>query len=128
MASVRSYMSTELITFRPNMDIHLAINILLEHQISGGPVVDARGKVVGMLSEKDCLKIAFSASYYQQFGGQVSEYMVHDVQTIDADTDIVTAAEKFVHNPYSRFPVIADGQVVGQISRSDVLRALQQLW
>jgi CBS domain-containing protein len=121
-------MAVKLITLTPDMDIHLAIKTLLDKRISGAPVVDGRGDLVGVLSKKDCFKVAFSASYYKDWGGRVSDYMTAEVQTIDADTDIVEVAELFLNNPFRRYPVMSDERLVGQISRHDVLKALQDLW
>ena len=121
-------MATDLVTVTPDMNIHRAIRILLERQISGVPVIGENGELVGILSVKDCLKIAFSASYHQEWAGRVSEFMSTEVQTIESDTDIVEAAEIFLKNRYRRFPVVTDGRLVGMISRYDVLRAIEELW
>lgn len=127
-ATTHDYMTRKLVTFTPDMDIHRAIGALLGAQVSGGPVLDEAGGIVGMLSIKDCLGIAFEASYHQAPGGRVAEFMSETVETIDADTDIVEVAEIFMKSRYRRFPVIAEGRLVGQISRYDVLRALADLW
>ena len=121
-------MSKELVTFTPDTDIHRAIKVLLEKRISGAPVVDERGDLVGILSKKDCLKVAFSTSYHKEPGGPVSGYMSRDVETVEAGADIVEVAEKFVKGPYRRFPVVESGRLVGQLSRHDILRAIEQLW
>ncbi len=121
-------MATDLATVTPEMDIHRAIKLLLDRQISGTPVIDGKGGLVGFLSVKDCLKIAFSASYYQEWGGRVSEFMSPDVQTIEPDTDIVEAAEIFLKNKFRLFPVVTGGRLVGLISRYEVLRALDEFW
>jgi CBS domain-containing protein len=121
-------MTAKLITLARDMDIHLAIKTLLDNRISGAPVVDERGDLVGVLSKKDCFKVAFSASYHKDWGGRVGDYMTAEVQTIDADTDIVEVAELFLKNPFRRYPVMSDERLVGQISRHDVLKALKDLW
>lgn len=128
VATVRQYMTTRLVTFTPDMDLHRAIRLLLKHQISGAPVVDGRGALVGILSKRDCLKVAFSASYHQEQAGPVSDYMSPDVQTVDADARLVEVAERFVQGTFRRFPVLERGRLVGVISRHDVLRALEELW
>ncbi len=127
-AKARDYMSSRLITMTPDMDISRAIKLLLKHRISGAPVCDADGRLVGVISKKDCFKVAFTASYHKQWGGPVSEYMTRDPETVDADTDIIEVAEKFLNGPYRRFPVMSNDRLVGQISRHDVLRALEDLW
>jgi len=127
-ATTRKYMARRLTTFTPEMDIHHAIELLLVKRVSGGTVVDDSGNIVGVLSIKDCLQIAFDASYHQQPGGKVEEFMSTDVETINADTDIVEVADLFLKSRYRRFPVVEGGLLVGQISRYDVLRALKDLW
>jgi CBS domain-containing protein len=123
-------MSTDLVTFAPDTDIHRAIGMLLENRISGGPVIDERGRLVGILSKKDCLRVAFSASYHKEPGGSVSDYMSRDVQTVEASADIIEVAEMFVKAAYRRFPVMKNGQLVGQLSRHDILKAkaIRDLW
>ena len=124
MRKVSEIMATRLVTFSPETSIHQAIRILLEKGLSGAPVVNDDGELVGVLSKKDCLRIVFSTSYYQDWGGAVREYMSPEVTTIDADTDLVSAAEFFLNSNFRRFPVLREGQLVGQVSRSDILGAL----
>ena len=125
--SVRQYMAANLVTFSPDMEILDAIHQLVEKRISGATVVDEHGNVVGILSEQDCMKVALHAGYHGERGGRVSEYMSTNVHTIDADTSILELAELFLNAPYRRYPVMEDNRLVGQISRRDVLRAIQQI-
>ena len=62
---IKDYMATNLTTFTPDMAISKAIKYLNTHQISGAPVIDERGSLVGMLSEKDCLQVALQSTYYE---------------------------------------------------------------
>jgi len=126
--NVAAYMATELTTVSPETEINRAIAILLDKDLFGAPVVDARGRLVTVLSMRDCLQAALKDSYHQEWGGKVADFMSSDVETLDADLDIVTAAEKFVSSRYRRFPVMRHGRLVGQISRRDVLQALSDLW
>ena len=127
---IKDYMATNLSTFKPEMEISEAIQFLNTHKISGAPVVDDRGNLAGMLSEKDCLKVALQSTYYEDWvGGVVSEYMTADVETVPDTASVVDLADKFLKSAYKRYPVInEEGNLVGQISRSDVLRALDTLW
>ena len=127
-ATARDYMSAKPITVGPDMDIHQAIRLLLKNRISGAPVVDGQGNLIGIISKKDCLKVAFRAGYHKERAGPVSDYMSRQVRTVEAGTDIVAVAEQFLKGPFRRFPVLADNRLVGQISRHDVLRALEDLW
>ena len=125
---IRDYMAANLVTLPPEMEILRAMEILLKERISGAPVVDAGGRLVGVLSKKDCLKAALNACYYQQWGGAVSDYMTSPVETMDADLDVVAAAERFLASHFRRFPVVEEGRLTGQISRADLLRALVENW
>jgi len=125
---VSDYMATELITLSPDMEINKAMKVLLDERISGAPVVDAKGKLVGVLSKKDCLKAALNSSYYQEWGGSVADYMSAEVETLEADMELVQAAERFLASHYRRFPVMRDGRLAGQISRADVLHGLTENW
>lgn len=125
---VSDYMATELITLSPDMEINKAMKVLLNERISGAPVVDAKGKLVGVLSKKDCLKAALNSSYYQEWGGSVADYMSAEVETLEADMELVQAAERFLASHYRRFPVMRDGRLAGQISRADVLHGLTENW
>jgi CBS domain-containing protein len=122
--SVKDYMSTSLVTFTPDMDVMTAIAVLVERGISGAPVVDRLGNLVGMLSEKDCLKVALSAGYHGEWGGRVAEFMSHNAVTVDVNASVLDVAKKFIESPFKRFPVVDENELVGQISRADVLRAI----
>ncbi len=120
----KDFMAASLVTFTPDMDIMEAIRLLTEKRISGAPVVDPLGNLVGMLSEKDCLKVALDAGYHDEWGGRVDEYMHPKAETIDAETSILDVARYFIEGNYRRYPVMQENRLVGQISRKDVLKAL----
>lgn len=125
---IGDYMATELVTLVPEMEINKAMKILLDERVSGAPVVDAKGELVGVLSKKDCLKAALNSNYYQEWGGSVTDYMTTEVETLEADMELVQAAERFLSSHFRRFPVMRDGRLAGQISRTDVLRGLAENW
>jgi CBS domain-containing protein len=124
---VRDYMARTLVTFKPDTDVLDAVHVLVKNRIAGAPVVDDAGNLLGMLSEFDCMKIALHAGYHGDWGGPVSEYMTDGVQTVDAEMSIIDLAEEFVETSFRRFPVMQNNRLVGQISRRDVLRALEYL-
>jgi predicted transcriptional regulator len=126
--SIEQYMATELVSFSPDDDIIHAMRVLLEKHFSGAPVLDSNGKMVGMLSQKDCLKIVFNTAYHQDWGGQVEQYMSREVEHIDAGSSIFDAADKFLHSSFRRFPVLQEGRLVGQISRHDIMRAIDEIY
>jgi CBS domain-containing protein len=124
---VKDYMTRTLVTFTPEMDVLDAVHLLVQHRVAGAPVVDDHGSLIGMLSELDCMKVALNASYHGNWGGPVAEYMSGNPQTVDAEMSIVDLAQVFVDSGYRRFPVMQDNRLVGQISRRDVLRALENI-
>ena len=124
---VRDYMAGSIVSFKPETDVLDAIHELVRHRIAGAPVVNDQGELVGMLSELDCLKVSLNAGYYGDWGGPVADFMSPDVETVDADMNIVDLAQKFVDCGFRRFPVLRNNRLVGQISRRDVLRALTTL-
>ena len=121
-------MATELVTFKPTDNIHAAAKILIEKGLSGAPVVNNNGKLIGVLSKKDCLQVVYTASYHQEWGGSVAEYMTPDPDTIESGSDIIEAADRFVRARYRRLPVMQHGKLVGQVSRTDILQALYDHW
>jgi CBS domain-containing protein len=126
--AVKDFMSASLVTFKQDMPVLDAIQQLVELRISGAPVVDNLGNLVGMLSEKDCLKVALNTGYYEELGGSVSEYMTTKVETVETTASILELARLFLETPFKRFPVIGeDNTLVGQISRADVLRAILKI-
>ena len=81
-----------------------------------------------MLSEVDCIRVILEGPYNNQPGGQglVKDYMNHGVSTIESNTTLLEAAFSFAHSKYKRFPVLENGKLVGQLSRSDVLKAISK--
>jgi CBS domain-containing protein len=120
-------MVRELVTVRPETDAYDAISLLLKHRISGMPVVDDSGKLVGVLSERDCLKTLFDAQYHNLPTALVKDLMSVELETIRPDTDVLKIAELFLQGRFRRLPVVDKGQLVGQVSRRDVLRVIQKM-
>jgi CBS domain-containing protein len=127
-ATIADYMSTELVSFGPDDTIVEAMRVLLGRQLSGAPVIDQTGQMVGILSQKDCFAIVYNAAYHQEPGGHVQQYMSREVEHLEADCSVVDAADRFLHSNFRRFPVLREGRLVGLISRHDILRALDELY
>lgn len=122
-------MATQLITFTPEMDIRDAMKAILKNKISGAPVLNSRGDLVGILSEKDCIKVIVDGIYNERPGGKgtVEEFMTRKLITIEAHKTIVDAALVFTTTPIRRLPVVKNGKLVGQISRRDILTAIVKI-
>jgi CBS domain-containing protein len=115
---VKDCMAADLVTFTLTTNVVDAMDLLLKHGISGAPVVDEEGTLVGIVSEVDLIQVVVQDSYYN-----VADFMRSNVETVTSDTDIFTLAEKFIREHRRRYPVVDGGVLVGQISRRDVLRA-----
>jgi predicted transcriptional regulator len=126
---VSDYMTTNLITFRPNQSVLEVMNTLIRKRISGGPVVNDKNELVGIISEGDCMKQISNSRYYNQplQDFKVEQHMATNVDTIDGNMNVFDAADKFLTSKHRRFPIVENGKLVGQISQKDVLKAALQL-
>jgi len=126
-AKVQDYMATRVISFGPETRLRDAIRTLQEYGISGAPVVDAGGNLTGMLSELDCIRAVLAGRVQ---GGEedarVADYMSRDLDRIEVDTDLTEAARIFMTLGRRRLPVVREGKLAGQISRRDILRAVEE--
>ena len=124
---VRDYMDKSFITFHPDDDVYKAIDIMLDKKILGAPVVDKKGKLIGVISEKDCLRTFTHGAYSLLPSGKVIDFMTKPVMTIGPDLDIFSVADIFLKQSFRRLPVVENGELVGQITRRDLLRVIQKL-
>ena len=123
---VKDVMATNLLTLEETTDILDAVDLLLKHAISGAPVLDSGGQLVGVISEKDCLKLIAEGVNAEPPHGTVGEFMSRDVVTVPPEMDAYYAAGRFLKESFRRFPVVDEaGKLVGQLSRRDLLRVLQ---
>ena len=128
-APITKYMATELVTFKPEQNISEVIKIILEKKISGAPVLNDRRELVGIISEKDCLKLLIDEAYHDQHHSKktVADYMTTDVATVSVHMDVLDVATEFLNNHFRRFPVVEDGVLRGQVSRRDILKAAHDI-
>ena len=124
--SVKNYMAYNIVTFTPETNVLAAIRTLIEHKISGAPVVNETGWIVGIISEYDCLKPNLEASYHNDMGNLVKDIMSLTIRTIDANASLTQAAELFIKYGVRRLPVVENRKLIGQISRRDILRAINE--
>ena len=125
MPVVKNYMITRLITLTRDMDVYFVIRLLLKNKNSGALIIDNDNNLVGILSEKDCLRIFANGSFYDMPGGPVSKFMTDVVSTVKPNSDLFSVADVFLQHNFRRMPVVEGKKLVGQISRRDVLRAIQ---
>ena len=126
---VSDYMTKKLITFRPDQSIYEVMELFAKHKISGGPVVNDKNELVGIISEADCMKSISESRYFNMpiLDKHVEKYMTSTntttINTIDHDVNIFDAASYFYKANRRRLPVLKNGKLVGQISRKDIVIA-----
>ena len=137
-------MTRAVVTIAPNATIQDAIRLMLGQRISGLPVVDAEGKLIGILTEGDLLRRAETGTewhrpawlnflrgparvaddFVRTHGRYVDELMTRVIRTVDEETPLDQVVETMEKQRIKRLPVMKDGRMVGVVSRSDLLRAL----
>ena len=125
---VSAFMATRPVVASPNMTVFEAAKLTMQNKISGLPVVDETGKLVGMLSELDCLRVLLDSVYNdQEYGAQrVSDVMTTEVDVCHPEDDIVDVAASMLNNRHRRRPVVEDGKLVGQLTCRQILRAVRE--
>lgn len=129
--SVTKYMvrASDMVTFHPDQNIQEVIDIMIDKRISGAPVLDEQRKLVGIISEKDCLKVMVDQAYHNlpMSNRKVADYMTAKVKTLASDSDVVEAANEFLNTPVRRLPIVDKGVLLGQVSRRDILKAAKNI-
>jgi CBS domain-containing protein len=123
MLTARDIMTEGVITIRPASTIQEAIETLLSERISGLPVVDDRGRLVGIVTEFAMLAVAYDEHVLSD---TVAQHMTTDLLTVDVDDAVRKVADLCVVHRVRRVPVLDHGKLVGLIARSDVLRAVYE--
>jgi predicted transcriptional regulator len=127
LLKVSDQMNLHPVTFHAEMTLEAAVDVLTAAGQIGGPVIDQQKKVVGFLSEQDCLARMLLSTYHDQVSAHVKDVMRTDVLTVKAETGIIDLAQQMLGAKPKIYPVIDDnGLLMGVISRTDVLRAIDQ--
>ncbi len=126
---VGDIMTKSLILFRPKQTIHEVMKAFIKYKVSGGPVVDKHGNLMGVISEGDCMKEISESRYFNMpiLDKTVYHFMTNQVETINVSTSIFDAASLFSRTSRRRFPVIDNKRLVGQVSRKDIVIAALNL-
>jgi CBS-domain-containing membrane protein len=140
----KDIMSPNVISVTPDTTVLQAGRIMLQHHISGLPVADASGELVGILSEGDLLRRPETATerrrsrwlefligpgkiaseYTHSHGSKVSEVMTEDVVTVGEGTNLEAIVELMEKRHIKRIPVVQNGKLTGIVTRSDLVHAM----
>jgi len=123
-------MARRLVTLRPDVSVLRAMRTLLENRVSGAPVLDTDGRLCGIVSELDCMRILTSGQFSQDShdeDARVKDVMTSEVQTIGPEVDLFGIAQRFLSQRIRRLPVVEHGRLVGIVSRRDVLVGVEKM-
>ncbi|MCA8986278.1 MAG: CBS domain-containing protein [Planctomycetaceae bacterium] len=113
---------SRLFTVKPDDDVFDAVNSLLKHNFSGAPVIDSDGTFMGVLSEKTCMSLVIEAAYDGLPTATVRGFIDNSMnRLIQPDTTLYHITKIFRETSLRRLPVIDHNEIVGQISRRDVI-------
>ncbi|MGF1872155.1 CBS domain-containing protein [Photobacterium indicum] len=121
---VKDYMNSRPVTFDKHMSLSVALDKLLTAKQIGGPVIDEQKRVVGFLSEQDMIHKLLKVGYHCQDTHNVDDCMRPDVLTVSPEDSIIELAEVMSGQKPKIYPVVDNGQLVGVITRRDVLTAI----
>ena len=126
-ASIADCMSRDFARIHPDMPVVKAVAKLMRHELLGGPVTDGDGRLLGWLSEQECLKVAIQVAYYNQRVATVGDIMRRDVLSVRADMNPMELVQQMLGDKPKNYPVVdADGRVLGVISRRHLLQQLDR--
>lgn len=142
---IEEIMTRDVVTVRPEASVQSAAKLMVDHRISGLPVIDENRSLVGIISEGDLIlrqrssrswskrpwwrrffddAEALIVEYQKMAGATVGEVMTRPVVSVSPVFGIETAASILHARGFHRLPVLHDGKLVGIISRGDLVRVL----
>jgi CBS domain-containing protein len=143
----KDIMTRDVVTVSPEARIEEAIHLMAEKHVSGLPVVDGEGRVVGIITENDVLlkdeipiqapRIALfgwyvvpdelsARAYREARGVLVQDAMTRKVVSFDEEAEVADIARAMVDRKINRVPIMRDGRLVGVVSRADIVRAMAE--
>ncbi|WP_213997281.1 CBS domain-containing protein [Arsukibacterium sp.] len=127
LLKVADYMHRHPVTFTVDMPVEMAVARLIKGKQTGGPVVDVTNKIVGFVSEQDCLARMLMSTYHDQQAARVADVMNTQVLTVKPYDGVIDLAQMMLKIKPKLYPVVDDdGYLLGIITRSDVLAAIDK--
>jgi predicted transcriptional regulator len=124
---VRDVMQESKLSVRPGMDAFEALDLVIAKKLAGVPVIDEKGRLVGFLTEKDCLRLQVNSSQESNMTGRtVADIMSGINATLQPMNDILTAAMSFLRCNFATLPVVDGENLVGSITRRDMVTTIQR--
>ena len=124
MYQVKDIMTTDVVTVSPESTIDEAVSLLLDHQVSGLPVVDEQRRLLGVISEIDIIDLVYETAIEVS---KVCDHMTREVRALDGDASLDDAASIFCAQAIRRIPVTQAGKLIGVVSRRDLIRFVRDI-
>lgn len=124
MYLVKNIMTTNVVAVSPEATIDEAVSLLLDHKVSGLPVVDEQQRLLGVISEIDIIDLVYETSIELS---KVRDHMTKDVRTLDCEASLDDAANIFCTKAIRRIPVTQHGRLIGVVSRRDLIRFVRDI-
>ena len=124
MLKAKNVMRTDVVTVKSQTLVYEAIQELIDNNITGLPVVDDDMTVVGVISEKDMLKLLYDL---EGNGGTVADHMTETAVSFGPEDDLLDICNCFMENPFRRVPILSDGKLAGIISRADIIEYILKI-
>ena len=123
MFKAKDVMTTDVISAQRETPIYEAIRLMVENNITGLPVVNNDMTLAGIISEKDVLQLLYDCEDLRHgHAGRVESFMTPQVVTFDQEDNLIAVCNCLIKNHFRRVPVLADGKLVGIISRKDLIK------
>jgi CBS domain-containing protein len=122
MIKAKDVMSTKVTTIDEYANVMEVIKLLVEHNVTGLPVVDDAGRLLGMVTEKDILMLLLYDPDVK--GKTVTDLMTTEITHFDEDENLMKIFESLVQNNFRRVPILSEGRLAGIVSRRDIIKFL----
>ena len=128
LPTASDFMTTSVFSLSPEKDVFEAVDQLLKRHFAAAPVVDEDNRVLGVLTEKDCLRILSNRAYGDDLeGGKVSDFQSPTPLVCEPHMDIFGVVDRLLSTNFPLLPVVKNEKLVGVVSRRDTLRGIKEL-
>lgn len=124
MFKVRDLMTRDIVTVRQDTPVYEAMRVLVDNDITGLPVVGDDMTLLGIVTEKDMLRLLYEEHVENQ---PVERFMTRAVVSFGEDDTIIDVCECLINNNFRRVPILSDGKLVGILSRGDIIKYILAL-
>jgi CBS domain-containing protein len=125
MFTAKDIMTEAVIHVRPETPVYDAVEMLVDNEITGMPIVDDGLNLVGVLSEKDVLAILYAME--DNTGQTVRDYMTTDVVSLDINASLIDLCDCLMQNIFRRVLITDNGKLAGVVSRSDMIKVILKI-